>query len=126
MAWGKEESYKDPYDYERKTAGKLKGGRRSIASGAVFGDMDVNSPDFIIDCKRTEAKSYKFVPKDFDKVESQAKDQIPLMLINFHTLGKSYAISKEKDFLALAEEIEMLKEELEYYKNFYQEKVNGF
>ncbi len=120
MAWGEGDRYKDPYDYEKKTAKKL-GGRRSIASGAFFGDMDVNSSNLTIDNKRTEAKTYKFDPKDFDKVEEHARknDKMPSMFINFHTLGKSYAIVRERDLLAILEE-------LEYYEGFYKEKVNGF
>ncbi len=110
MAWG-DERYKDPYDYEKKTAKKV-GGRRSIASGAFFGDMDVNSDVISIDNKRTEQKTYRFDPKEFKEVEDQARDKMPAMFINFDFYGKSFAIIREKDLLALLEEIKFLQQEL--------------
>lgn len=110
MAWG-EERYKDPYDYEKKTAKKV-GGRRSIASGALFGDMDVNSDVISIDNKLTEQKTYRFDPKEFKEVEDQAKDKMPAMFVHFNSIGKGFAIVREKDLLALLEEIKSLQEEL--------------
>lgn len=111
MAWGEEERYSDPYDYERKTAKKV-GGRRSIASGAFFGDMDVNSDGqygLIIDNKRTEDKSFRLDYRDFKKVKDKARlDQMPAMFINFHQFGDSLAIVREKDFISLINEIKEL------------------
>lgn len=109
MAWGKEESYKDPYDYERKTAGKLNGGKRSIASGAVFGDMDVKSDELVIDNKRVaEGHTYRIDYRQFKKVQAQCSvEQMPAMFINFNQYNESLAVVREKDFLALLEELEI-------------------
>ncbi len=107
--------YTSPYDYEQKTAEKIDGAKRSIASGAFFGDMDVQGPYCLIDCKRVEKGNYyKVDRRDFNKVADKANaDQIPCMFINFNQHGQSLAVMKEEDAIAL---INMIKdyEELQY------------
>ena len=94
--------YTSPYDYEEKTAEKIEGARRSIASGAFFGDMDVQGPYCLIDCKRIEKGNYyKIDRRVFKKVEDKAKvDQIPMMFVNFNEYGESLAIMREEDAIA--------------------------
>lgn len=101
--WDSESNYRDPYDYEKKTAEKIKGAKRSIASGALFGDFDVQSQNLLVDNKRvSEGHTYRLDYRDFKKVEDKAKlDQIPSMLINFNKHGGSLAVIREKDFVAL-------------------------
>lgn len=94
--------YKDPYEFEKDTASKINKARRSIASGAIFGDMDVSSPDVLIDNKRvSEGYTYRLDYRDFKKVQDQSKvDQVPMMLINFNKYGKNLAILREEDAIA--------------------------
>ncbi len=101
-----DEKYKDPYDYERKTAKKL-GAKRSIASGALFGDMDVQGENVLIDNKRVaKGHSYRLDIRDFKKViDKSTVDQIPAMLVNFNEHGESIAIIREADFVALVKDI---------------------
>lgn len=95
--------YKDPYDYEKKTASKIIGARRSIASGALFGDMDVHGEYVMIDCKRVaDGHSYRLDYRDFDKVVKRVNaDQMPVMTVNYNKYGESLAVLKEEDFIQL-------------------------
>lgn len=107
------ERYSDPYDYEKKTSGKVSGGRRSIASGALFGDFDVRGESILIDNKRVaKGKTYRIDYRDFKKVEDKATvHQMPAMFINFHEPGVSLAVVREKDLLALLELVKELTQE---------------
>jgi hypothetical protein len=95
--------YRDPYDYERQTADKITGARRSIASGALFGDYDVHGEYVLIDNKRvSKGHTYRLDYRDFQGIEKKAKlDQIPAMFINFNEYGESLAVVREEDFVNL-------------------------
>jgi hypothetical protein len=109
MGWWEKDKYDNPYDYERQTAKKL-GARRSIASGALFGDMDVQGDNVLIDNKRVaKGLSYRIDLRDFKKVADKATvDQIPAMCINFNEQGESLAVVREKDFIALMNQVREL------------------
>jgi len=104
MPWYDEHKYKDPTDYEYKTAEKLNA-RRSINSGALFGDFDVQSSEVLIDNKRvSKGHTYRLDIRDFNNVKKKSKfDQIPAMLINYDSYGQSVAVIREEDFIGLIE-----------------------
>ncbi len=94
--------YKDPYDYEQKVADKIVGGKRSIASGATFGDMDVQSPTALIDCKLVEKGNYYKVDRRvLNKVIDKATvDQLACLFVHFNESGQGIAIMREDDAVA--------------------------
>ncbi len=100
MPWNSDK-YKNPRDYEEKTAEKVKG-KATINSGATFGDMDVQSDTLIIDNKRTQGKGFRLDYRDFKKVANKAnEDQIPAMFINYDLYEESLVVIKESDLLGL-------------------------
>ncbi len=105
--WDKDDKHADPLDYERKTASRIKGARKTIASGALFGDFDVGGETVLIDNKRvSKGHSYRLDVRDFKKVMDRSTvDQIPAMLINFNEHGESVAVIREADFIAFVNEL---------------------
>ena len=59
-------SNKESDKQEKRIALQLKGGRRQIASGALpWWKNDVQSDNFLVEAKYTDAKSYSLKREDF-------------------------------------------------------------
>lgn len=100
--------YSKPYQYEEYVASILPRARRTMASGALHGNFDVNSSPadtvgFMVDCKITDKKSFRVSNDDFKSVEKKCEiGQIPAMFILIQE-SQSYVVLKEEDFLGLLE-----------------------
>ena len=71
---------------EEKTAKDFSGGRATIASGALpFWKQDIQSDNFVIEHKYTEAKSYSIKKAYFKEVTEEAfkLGKLPMMIIEF-------------------------------------------
>lgn len=100
MPFNKEE-YDSPKDYEHKLASQIEGAKPQIASGAFSGDYDIVSTRAMIDCKRTDAKSFSVNIEKFNAIEERSNlDQVPSITINFNQYGRSLAIIRQEDLLA--------------------------
>ena len=104
--------YSAPYQYEEHIAEILPRARRTMASGALHGDMDVqsaateHSPGYVVDCKLTDAKSFRVTSKEFSAVEDECEiGQIPVMFVKLGD-GNSYAVIKEEDMEGFAWSVE--------------------
>lgn len=68
-------------------------GRKTINSGATFGENDVVTDYAEIEAKTTTKFSYTFNRADFLKLRDKCKDnKIPMMVVQFETFGESFAI----------------------------------
>jgi hypothetical protein len=101
--------YSRPYEYENHIAEIIPRGQRVPGSGAKHGDLDVSStageisPGYRVDCKLTDAASFRVNEKEFQEVEKKAQvGQIPLMFVLLGS-GDSYAVIKEEDLAGLME-----------------------
>lgn len=92
----------DPYEYESHVA-RLIGGRRTVASGAAFGDYDVLSPDWMVDCKLTRGHTYRLDSRHFEAIARRAApERSPAIFVGFSS-GLSLAVIDERDFASIME-----------------------
>lgn len=104
--------YSAPYQYEEHVASVLPRARTTMASGALHGDYDVVSeateeaPGFRIDCKLTDADSFRVSYKDFEGIREKCEaGQIPAFAVNIQ--GKeSYFVIREQDLMGFVEACE--------------------
>lgn len=93
--------YNDPRHHEEETAKRF-GGKREIASGAFSGNYDVNSEDFMIDCKLTEKNSYSVDYRKFKLIMDRAGlEQVAALVIHFQNYEDSLVVMREKDLLSI-------------------------
>ena len=95
-------------DLQEKHNAKTTGGRTTIASGATPVDKaDVKADLLRMECKSTEKKGYRLTLLEFQKLESQAKDnEMPVFSIEFRQADgnkKQLYVLNEGYFLELLE-----------------------
>lgn len=90
---------------EKKTAKDFSGGKKQIASGALpFWKQDIQSDNFLIEHKYTEAKSFSIKKQYFSDITNEAfkLGRLPMMVIEFIDRPElKIAVLRYADALAL-------------------------
>lgn len=83
-------------------AAKLFGGRTQLASGALrHAKGDVKTPDFLIEDKVTDKKSYSVTRKVWDKIRKEACAVSRTPLLRVTIAGETVIVCEEHYFLSL-------------------------
>lgn len=100
---------------EKKTAKDFAGGQATIASGALpFWKQDIQSDNFLIEHKYTEAKSFSIKKQYFSDITREAfkLGRLPMMVIEFIDRPElKIAVLRYEDVVALDEYLTEEKEE---------------
>lgn len=87
-------------DKHEKTVAKRLGGKITKGSGNGRDKADINTPEMKVECKTTKAESYRLDRLTLAKIETQAKSQgkIGVMNIQFEGTNARYVVILERDF----------------------------
>ena len=96
------EQYRQSQKQEKRIAEEFKGKAQPGSGNKWHSKGDVQSEDFLIECKQTRHASYTLSLKDLKKIERLAKEKakLPMMIIEFIGSGE-YVVLRKEDFLSV-------------------------
>lgn len=81
---------------------RLVDGKVTPGSGAfLFKKGDVDTPNFLIECKRTDFSQYILQLKTLEKIEKEAREKLKTPAVVVEIKTKSFVILKLSDFIDL-------------------------
>lgn len=99
---GNEQPTRKLSENQEKRLAKDFGGRKTVNSGATFGQNDVITKEFEIEAKTTKSKQFILKISDMAKMFKKCSiDKIALFIVEFSEEKEEFVILRKDDFLSL-------------------------